>query len=288
MNLNKQLLEDLYKKYTAKEIASKLKIHVRTVQHALKKHNIPKAVRNFKGEAVDPNFFKVLSDAGYSPQEIASDHNVSYDKVIRATLPTCKIPKEKLEQLYCVEKKTYNQIAEELGISFTSVWRYIKRYNLIRVFNPDKKEFADNYIVMSVPSLCEHYNESEDVIRATITKFGLKGLPRSRKKKHTKEEITQLFKQHKYDFKAMMAILNLCEYSVKRLLRKFGLLHSLKPKETPCLPSFKKRAAYRMFLELNEKYKAEWAKKEVAKFYEVPIAEIERCIKELRTAGTVS
>ena len=288
MTLTKQRLEALYKKYTAKQIASKLDINVRTVYSALKLHNIPKAVRNFKGVAVEPSFLKALSDAGYTHQEIASDHDISYEKVLSSTRGSCKILKEKLEHLYCVEKKGYTEIAQELGISPTSVWRYLKRYKLTRVFNPDKEEFTKNYIAMNIPALCEHYNESLDIIRDTIAKFELKRLTRPRKKKYSKEYITSLFKTHKYNFKEMQNILGLCEYSVKRLLRQHGLIPSLKDRSILCLPAYFKKPAYDMFLKFNEKYKAEWAKKEVAKYYNVPIAEIERCIKEFRTAGTVS
>ena len=274
------MLERLYKRYTAKEIAVQLKISVRSVSRSLREFGIPKQPRTLNGEVADIEFIKKLKKVGYRNQEIAEDLGISYDLVLRTNKKSYpKIDKDKLEQLFCVERKSYAQISKILGVCQTTVWRSIKRYNLVRSFEPPKEEFIEAYLKYTRPQLAVYYNVSVETITETIAKFDLKKMYRPRGKKYSKEYIESLYKKHTVP--EMMSILNLCEYSVLRLLRQHGFIESKKSREFKILLSFEKKSAYAMYKELNQKYKKEWCIKEVAKHYDVTIVEIRRCIKEM-------
>lgn len=282
MKLTKTLLERLYKTHTAKDIALKFKVSPRVISRYLRQFQIPKAPRTLKGEIADVDFIKTLGLAGYKNTEIAEDLGVSYDLVLRTNRKAYpKLDKDKLEQLFCVERKGYAEISEILGVCQTTVWRSLKRYNLIRTFNPPKEEFIQAYLKYTRPQLAKMYKVSIETIKETIEKYEIKKLYRPREKKYSKEYIEGLFMKH--TTLEMAKILNVCEYSVLRMLRGHGLIESRKPKakEYKQLLSFEKKPVYEMFLKLNEKFKKEWCIKEVAKHYEVTIVEVRRCIKEM-------
>ena len=281
--MNKTALERAYKTKTAKQIAQERNIHVKTIHLLLKKYNIPKPIRDINGQAIDTKFVQILHKAGYSINVIAKDLNATYNSISNILKSSYEgVDVKTLEQLYCIEKKGYKEIGKILGVSETTAWRWVKRFKLQRTFNPPKEEFNQLYITMTSPELAKHYNVSEDIIKDTIYKYDSKLNTKIRTSKYTKEQIENIYKQTT-DIKELSKILGVCEYSVWRILRRYGVAYPRKKTFEKYLETdIEKQNVYELYKELNVKYKKEWVIKEISERFKVSKAEVKRCLKNYR------
>jgi|LauGreDrversion4_2_1035121.scaffolds.fasta_scaffold164800_2 transposase len=280
MVMTKTALERAYKTKTAKQIAEERKVHVKKIHELLKKYEIPKPVRDIKGQAIDTNFVQVLYKAGYSIPIIAKDLNATYNSISNIIKGSYEnVDKDTLEKLYNIERKGYKEIGEILGVSETTAWRWVKRFKIERTFNPPKEEFINLYKTTTTPKLAKHYNVSEDKIKEIIHKYECKLSSRIRTNKYTKEQIEGLYKQTT-DLKELSKILGVCEFSVYRILRRFNVISSRKKTFEKYLETdVEKERVYSLYKELSVKYKTEWVVTEISEKFKVSKAEVKRCLK---------
>ena len=280
--MNKITLERAYKTKTAKQIAREYKIDVKKIYSLLKEYEIPKPIRDIKGHAIDTNFVHILHKAGYSISTIAKDLNATYNSISNILKGSYEnVDKETLERLYNIERKGYKEIGAILGASETTAWRWVKRFKIERSFNPPKEEFNELYRTMTTPKLAKHYNVSEDIIKDTIHKYDSKLSSRLRTSKYTKEQIEGLYKQTT-DIKELSVILGVCEYSVLRILRRYGVAYPRKRTFEKYLETdVDKERVYNLYKELNIKYKSSWVVTEISERFKVSKAEVRRCLKTM-------
>lgn len=284
MVITKTALEREYKTKTAKQIALDRKVNVKKIHELLKKYEIPKPIRDIKGQAIDTNFVHILYKAGYSISVIAKDLNATYNSISNIIKSSYEgVDKETLDKLYNIEKKGYKEIGEILGVSETTAWRWVKRFKIERTFNPPKKEFIELYRTMTTPKLARHYQVSEEKIKEIIERYDCKLNSRIRTNKYTKEQIENLYNQTP-NLKELSKILGVCEFSVWRILRRFEIKYSRKKTFEKYLETdIEKEKVYQLYKELKEKYKKEWVLKEISERFKVSRAEVLRCLKSMGT-----
>lgn len=284
MVITKTALEREYKTKTAKQIALDRKVNVKKIHELLKKYEIPKPIRDIKGQAIDTNFVHILYKAGYSISIIAKDLNATYNSISNIIKSSYEgVDKETLDKLYNIEKKGYKEIGEILGVSETTAWRWVKRFKIERTFNPPKKEFIELYRTMTTPKLARHYQVSEEKIKEIIERYDCKLNSRIRTNKYTKEQIENLYNQTP-NLKELSKILGVCEFSVWRILRRFEIKYSRKKTFEKYLETdIEKEKVYHLYKELKEKYKKEWVLKEISERFKVSRAEVLRCLKSMGT-----
>jgi len=283
MELEKKELESLYKEKTAKQIALEKNLTEKTVRDLLKHYEISKPLRNRYGEAVDKSFALVLYKTGYTISEIAKELDSSYNIISNIVKSEYKSAnKATLERLFCKERKNYKEIGEILGISETTVWRWIRRFKLVRSFKPSRTEFNLLYKTMSIRKLSKHYNVSLEQIKQTIKKYNSKLNPKVRTLKYTKKQIENLYRKTP-NISDLSKILGVCEYSVCRILRNFDIEypHKVRRAEKYIETDVERERVYTLYRELIPKYKAIWVKRDIAEILGVSVAEVTRCLKTI-------
>lgn len=143
----------------------------------------------------EPEIVRLYVDAEFTQQELGRIYGVSAWKIaqvlrrkrvkMRRRMPSIRITRDEMEQMYKEDGMTRQQIADALGVSLQVVDVFMRKNHIVleeKRGRPrgehkgrDKEEFEellDEY--KSVPMLAEHYGIEKQTVYYYINKFGLR------------------------------------------------------------------------------------------------------------------
>jgi len=176
--LDKEKLEELFNQFTIKDISGILNTSPANVRKHIKIYDLKKPIRDKNKKAIDPNLIHSLFNEGKSIVLIAKELNASYDCIANFLKPS-KIKNSKystLKVLYATQKKSIPEISKILNISPTTIWRWIKRYNLQRHSPITKPTLQDLYLNKKLPiyQIAKKLNIPIDDVSIAIKNYDLK------------------------------------------------------------------------------------------------------------------
>jgi len=179
-----------------------------------------------------------------------------------------KVNQEKLQQLYCVEHKSLQEIADHFKISQITLWRRIRQYKLTREFNPDidlfeqkLSEYRDLPMHKAKQNLAKYYNVSIGEIEVFFKKHNLLKKRKRRKVTYTNDQLRKMYER--LGIKGLMKKLDMTEYNVKRALKRNGILPYSKPNKKLVLSIPKEHIKY-LYHKKYEHYNAPSARQAMA------------------------
>lgn len=149
------------------------------------------------------------------------------------------LTKKELYDLYWNKRLDVSKIAEKLGLGKTTIFRWMKRYNiktrnnseskLKGKYKPTKEELYDLYWKqgLSTVKIGKNFGFNNNVIRMWLKQYRIKvrklGLAQSSLRLLSKEKLYQLYVKQKLACSKIGKIYNVDDESVRKLLRYFNI-----------------------------------------------------------------
>ncbi|WP_456478138.1 helix-turn-helix domain-containing protein [Geoglobus ahangari] len=226
---------------TYRDIAKEFGVSYGTIKSRAKEYGI-----NYWEERVPKDVLRRLAKRGMTVPEMAKYFNVSQStienrlkkyriklKTKRDTTPL-KLSRDLLYKWYIEEGMSAIEIANELGVSDSSVYHYLKKYNIPRRHreeredDPTKEEIVELYYGknLNIRETAKALKIGTVRLADLMRKYGIQPKPKARKK-YTDEEILEELRKaaERYGRAPMMKELRYDEefrIDVKTVVRRFG------------------------------------------------------------------
>lgn len=281
--ISKKLLQHYFvdEKLSISQIANRFGSSIPTIKKYLLLYEIMKPDIHIEKHDLELHSNKLVSELSTlfnTDKETISYFLKKYDLSKKG-----KVNQEKLYQLYCVEHKSLQEIADHFKISTITLWRRIKQYKLTREFNPDLdlfeqklNEYRDLPMHKAKQNLAKYYNVSLGEIEVFIKKHNLLKKRKRRKVTYTNDQLRKMF--DRLGIKGLMKKLDMTEYNVKRALKRNGIL-PYNPANKKLVLSIPKNHIKYLYHEKYKHYNAPSARQAMADELDVSLYAITKYIR---------
>lgn len=267
LSLDLSLIRELYKKHTAKEIASILKVSIGKITNIIRSNNIV-YIRDLKGHAIEPLFIKNLIDKGLSVKEIATTLSASYDTinnwVRQQNLELKEVCAKDLKNQFLKNNSCITHTAEDMGLSVFKTKALLLKYKIIQnTFKVSKTELETHINNgLSRQAIAKIYKVGTPEIALKIEE--LKIITRKKGASVSKEELHKLYVEEKKSLEEMSQILGVSDTTIWRHIKVYNLKRSFNPDPEEIRSTFQ-----------NETLKTDDIKRNIMKKYNVSLEELE-------------